>query len=52
MCVARWSWIKEAMLADHTLSSQDIAEKALDYIKNGVCKSDDRIVKIMNEDYK
>lgn len=51
MCITRWSWIKEAMLADHTLSSSDIAQIALDITKKGVSKTEDRIVKLI-ESYK
>lgn len=52
MCITRWSWIKEVMLADPTLTSHEIAGIALDHIKKGVTKTEDRITKLITEDYK
>lgn len=52
MCVARWSWIKEALLSDPTLTSHDISFKALEYTKKGVSKTEDRVTRIINEKYK
>jgi hypothetical protein len=52
MCINRWSWIKEAMLADPTLSSQDISLKALEHTKKGVSKTEDRVTNIINDRYK
>lgn len=52
MCITRWSWIKEAMLADPTLSSHDISLKALEHTKKGVSKTEDRVTKIINDRYK
>ena len=52
MCIKRWSWIREVMLADHSLTSNDIASLALEHAEKGVTKTEDRITKIINEDYK
>ena len=52
LCVSRWFWIKEAMLADPTLTSNSIAALALDFTEKGVTKTEDRITKIINDDYK
>lgn len=49
MCITRWSWIKEAMLADPTLSSNEIAGIALEHTKKGVTKTEDRINKLIDE---
>lgn len=49
MCITRWSWIKEAMLADPTLSSNEIAAIALEHTKKGVSKTEDRINKLIDE---
>lgn len=51
MCIKRWSWIKESMLADPTLTSNQIAERALDQLKKGVSKAEDRIT-LINDEYK
>jgi hypothetical protein len=52
MCIKRWSWIREVILADHSLTSNDIASLALEHAEKGVTKTEDRITKIINEDYK
>lgn len=52
MCINRWSWIREAMLADHSLTSNDIASLALEHAEKGVTKTEDRITRIITEDYK
>jgi hypothetical protein len=52
MCIDRWSWIKEAMLSDPTLSSSDISLKALENTKKGVSKTEDHVTKIIKENYK
>lgn len=49
MCIERWSWIKEAMLSDPSLTSSDISFKALENTKKGVSKTEDRATKIINE---
>lgn len=51
MCITRWSWIKEVMLADPTLSSSQIAQIALEHTKKGVTKAEDRITKLISEEY-
>lgn len=48
MCINRWFWIKEVMLADHSLTSNDIAALALEFTEKGVTKTEDRINKIIN----
>lgn len=52
MCVNRWVWIKEAMLSDPSLTSNSIAELALEFTEKGVTKTEDRITKIINGEYK
>jgi hypothetical protein len=52
MCISRWSWIKEVLLADPTLSSHEIAALALEFTEKGVTKTEDRITKLIKEDYK
>lgn len=52
MCISRWSWIKEALLSDPTLTSHDISFKAIEYTEKGVSKTEDRITKIINDKYK
>ena len=52
LCVSRWQWIKEAMLADPSLTSNSIAALALEVTEKGVSKTEDRITKIINDDYK
>lgn len=52
MCITRWSWIKEAMLADPTLSSSEMGLVALEHTKKGVSKTEDRITRLITEDYK
>lgn len=52
MCIDRWSWIKEAMLSDPTLSSSEISLKALENTKKGVSKTEDHVTKIINDNYK
>lgn len=48
MCVQRWSWIKEALLSDASLSSSEISLKALENTKKGVSKTEDRVTRIIN----
>ena len=48
MCITRWVWIKEVLLADSSLSSNEIAALALEFTEKGVTKTEDRISKIIN----
>lgn len=52
MCIERWSWIKETMIYEKNLTSQDISEKATDFSKKGILKAEDRLMKIIRENYK
>ncbi len=40
------------MLADPTLNSNDMSLKALEHKKKGVSKTEDRVTKIINDNYK
>ena len=52
MCIERWSWIKEATVYEKDLTSQEISAKAIDFTKKGILKTEDRMVRIMNDKYK
>jgi hypothetical protein len=52
MCLHRWSWVKEALLADPGLSSSAVSLKALEHTKKGVSKTEDRATRIIKDDYK
>lgn len=52
MCLQRWSWVKEALLADPGLSSSEVSVKALEHTKKGVSKTEDRATRIIKDDYK
>lgn len=40
MCIERWSWIKEAINYQKQLTSSDINQKAIDFMKNGIQKTE------------
>lgn len=52
MCLQRWSWVKEALLADPGLSSSEVSLKGLEHTKKGVSKTEDRATRIIKDDYK
>lgn len=52
MCIERWSWIKEATIYEKNLTSQQISVKATDFTKNGILKAEERLMKIIRENYK
>lgn len=52
MCLDRWSWIKEAINYEKGLSSTEVSSRAIDFSKKGILKPEDRLVKILNENYK
>jgi len=39
MCISRWSWIKEALLANPSLTSNEIGKKSIGQTEKGVSKS-------------
>ena len=51
MCVERWAWIREALAYDASLDAQAISAKALQYGKEGISKPEDRLNKIIQEQY-
>lgn len=52
MCYERWSWIRESLSYEKSLSSRDVSERAINYSKEGIVKSEDRLMKIIHERYK
>ena len=52
MCISRWAWIKEAMAYEPKTTVQDISAKAVDFIEAGISKPEDRLVKMIEKQYK
>lgn len=51
MCVERWAWVREALSYDPSLDAQNISSKASQYAKEGISKPEDRLTKIIQEQY-
>lgn len=51
MCIERWAWVREALSYDPSLDAQNISNKALQYGKEGISKPEDRLAKIIQEQY-
>jgi hypothetical protein len=51
MCVERWAWVREALSYDPLLDAQNISSKASQYAKEGISKPEDRLTKIIQEQY-
>ena len=52
MCINRWAWIKEAMAYEPKTTVQDISAKAVEFIEAGISKPEDRLVKMIEKQYK
>lgn len=51
MCVQRWAWVREALSYDPSLNADAVSVKALKFGKEGISKPEDRLTKIIQEQY-